>query len=187
MGKIWRSSDEGRDGTINKALLNQAESTFEEKTGGRGETVSLWMTDKVSAARCCLYQLFPHCVWLSRRWMAQRCPQGLERRRTGRGAWRDKNLISLQPFVASPSILPSSNPRRMGDWYYRYRHEELPLFFTVRLMSERQKSAGAPFSFLLASLAFVKTLSSFTRATFCHHAPWSGFKRNQTGPCLPVF
>lgn len=103
-----------------KSFWIRLKALGEEKTGGRGEIVSLWMTDKVSAASCCLYQLFPHCVWLSRRWAAQRCPPGLERRRTGRGAWRDKNLISLQPFVASPSILPSSHPRRMTDWYYRY-------------------------------------------------------------------
>lgn len=107
---------------MNKELLNQAESTLSEvETGERGENVSLGMTDKVSAARCCLYQLFPHCVWLSRRWAAQRCPPGLERRRTGRGAWRDKNLISLQPFVASPSIPSSSHPRRTTEWYYRYK------------------------------------------------------------------
>lgn len=80
------------------------------------------MTDKVSAARCRLYQLFPHCVWLLRRRAAQRCPQGLERRRTGRRAWRDKNLISSQPLVASPSIPPSSNPRRTTVWYSRYTH-----------------------------------------------------------------
>lgn len=93
---------------------------FERQVEKRGENVSLGMTNKVSAERCCLYQLFPHCVWLSRRWGAQRCPQGLQRRRTGRGALRDKNLISLQPFDASPSIPSSSHPGRRTEWYYTY-------------------------------------------------------------------
>lgn len=107
------------------------------------------MTDKVSAARCCLYQLFPHCVWLSRRWAAQRCPQGLERRRTGRGAWRDKNLISLQPFVASPSILPSSNPRRMTDWYYRYTDMKSFLFSLQSVWCRRDRKVQELSLFLL--------------------------------------
>lgn len=98
------------------------------KTGGRGESVSLWMTDKVSAVRCCLYQLFPHSVWLARRWAAQRCPPGLERRRTGRGAWKDKNLISLQPFVASPSMLPSLEDDSPIFQICRRGQSELPLF-----------------------------------------------------------
>lgn len=99
-----------------KKLLNQTGSSLTWRRVGKAETVSLWMTDKVSsAASCRLYQLFPHCVRLSRRWAAPRCPQGLERRRwrrrrrTGRGAWRDKNLISSQPFRCLP--LPSSHPQ----------------------------------------------------------------------------
>ena len=121
-----------------KSFWIRLKALWERETGGgRGEIVSLWMTDKVSAARCFLYQLFPHCVWLSRRWAAQRCPPGLERRRTGRGAWRDKNLISLQPFVASPSILPSQEDDRLILQIHRHEEErELPPFFTVCLMVE---------------------------------------------------
>lgn len=123
--------------------------------------VSFGVTDKVSAARCCLYQLFPHCVWLLRRWAAQRCPPGLERRRTGRGAWRDKNLISLQPFVASPSIPSSSHPRRTTVWYYRYaavkRTEQLLHFSAACLMMEES------FVYVLAWRPAVM-LSGFTTA-----------------------
>lgn len=83
--------------------------------------MSFGVTDKVWAVGCCLYQLSPHCVWLLRRWAVQRCPPGLERRRTGWGAWRDKNLISLQPFVVPPPPHPtSSHPRGTTEWYYRY-------------------------------------------------------------------
>lgn len=139
-----------------------------ERSGERGENVSLGMTDKVSAVRCCLYQLFPYCVWLSRRWVAQRCPPGLKRRRTGRGAWRDKNLISLQPFVASPTIPSSSHPRRTTEWYYRYtdmkKREKAPLFSTACLMVERQNRTRALLPFLLTWLPSFMMLYSLMKA-----------------------
>lgn len=106
----------------------------ERQVEKRGENVSLGMTNKVSE-RCCLYQLFPHCVWLSRRWAAQRCPQGLQRRRTGRGAWRDKNLISLQPFLClplHPLILPSREDGRMILHIRRHEEQRKSLPFSLQ-------------------------------------------------------
>lgn len=159
--------------------------------GRRGEdrrkrrNVSFGVTDKVLAARCCLYQLFPHCVWLLRRWAAQRCPPGLERRRTGRGAWRDKNLISLQPFVASPSIPSSSHPRRTTVWYYRYaamkKTKRLPCFSAACLddrgelcLFPRMTSCTTAGWRLVSVLSSCPTFASLNWSWFCmqvHESP----------------
>lgn len=166
---------------MNKELLNQAESTLRAgvETGERGENVSLAMTDKVSAARCCLYQLFPHCVWLLRRWAAQRCPPGLERRRTARGAWRDKNLISLQPFVASPSIPSSSHPRRMTDWYYRYtdmKRKERASSFLYTVSDGGETEEGESFN-----SASPRITSFFHDAHEASRRPREGYFLTQSG------
>lgn len=112
--QTWRQREEEplwfRDAFIRgtEAELDEWRTLRGTQAAERGE-MSFGMTDKVSAKRCCLYQLFPLCVWLLRRQAEQRRPTGLGRRARRRGAQRDKKLISSPP---RPAVLPSQQDDR---------------------------------------------------------------------------